>query len=406
MTIQKIYILTVPSADNTWIGIVHPNNSERVEVRKQQVVTVRHLVWLAIGTLCHLFFSLHAKKFPVCHVTQQHLVTHVMFDRHLIHNTGSLRFRHEKTCFRISIGRPHILKSTAPIVGDPQTPVLRVPGTVWVHIRCAGGVVNRHVFLLLGDLAMAAHKLHIVHIGIGRGHPLTAHGPGITGRGVDAKAIDQVPTAPAGLQDRLGGAHSGPSGAVFPEDQLGGNGVQADKGVPLPHPQGVAEQICSLGQIDSIAFIQSLLQGGGIIGNAIAIDSVISGIFPSLLRREITDLPEKLRFLRSRLPIHQCLPFRFALAQREVIPMEKGMEHILALFAPCHLTAVFSKQQLRHVTTPNIPQIDLSTTVILSRNPNGRASDIFHYAILPEQFLPVAVHHDISGGNVLEFHMA
>ena len=80
--------------------------------------------------------------------------------------------------------------------------------------------------------------------------------------------------------------------------------------------------------------------------------------------------------------------------------MEKGMEHILALFAPCHLTAVFSKQQLRHVTTPNISQIDLSTTVILSRNPNGRASDIFHYAILPEQFLPVAVHHDISGGNL------
>lgn len=94
-------------------------------------------------------------------------------------------------------------------------------------------------------------------------------------------------------------------------------------------------------------------------------------------RREITDLPEKLRFLRSRLPVHQCLPFRFALAQREVIPMEKGMEHILALFAPCHLTAVFSKQQLRHVTTPNIPQIDLSTTVILSRNPNGPGQRYF-----------------------------
>lgn len=145
---------------------------------------------------------------------------------------------------------------------------------------------------------MAAHKLHIVHIGIGRGHPLTAHGPGITGRGVDAKTIDQVPTAPAGLQNRLGGAHPGPSGAVFPEDQLGGNGVQADEGVPLPHPQGVAEQICSLGQIDSIAFIQSLLQGGGIIGNAIAIGSVISGIFQvscggrSQISRK-TQVPEK-----------------------------------------------------------------------------------------------------------------
>ena len=76
------------------------------------------------------------------------------------------------------------------------------------------------------------------------------------------------------------------------------------------------------------------------------------------------------------------------------------MEHILLLPAPCHLAAVLSKQQLRQCyDNSNISQIDLSTTVILEKL-NGRATaDIFHYAILPEQFLPVAVHHDISGGK-------
>ena len=34
------------------------------------------------------------------------------------------------------------------------------------------------------------------------------------------------------------------------------------------------------------------------------------------------------------------------------------------------------------------------------------AGDILQHTVLPEQLFPVAVHHDIGGGNVLELHMA
>lgn len=148
------------------------------------------------------------------------------------------------------------------------------------------------------------------------------------------------------------------------------------------------------------------MQSGCVICHTISQRAEVPHIAPGLLGRQVLDLPGEMGRLRKRLQLHQGFPFRLLLAQGQVISVEQAVEQVGARAALGHLAALPAQQELGDIAAPEVPQVDLGAAVVLAGNLDGRAGDILQHTVLPEQLFPVAVHHDIGGGNVLEFHMA
>ena len=214
--IAKNNILAIPNAKAYFFRHKSTDNTIHPYVYHLDILTARHLRHMAIYPFTAFFFKLKSINLPIGYIMKTGFGTHVVFQGHGIDASRCLRLTDIQSGSSIRTCRPDILKSTTPIVGHPQTPILVVPSKVPTGFHNGRGrrtdtAFTTPVRLLARSTrngfpqgAVTSYKLNIIQIRAFTRHPLTTHSTVVVCTGAYTYTIQDIITAFRRLYQRNG----------------------------------------------------------------------------------------------------------------------------------------------------------------------------------------------------------
>jgi hypothetical protein len=183
------------------------------------------------------------------------------------------------------VGAPDVGEGAAAAVRHPDAGILRVPAAVG-HRIAAAGLGRAQRLAVGGGRAAAAHDLDV---GDQRGRarpPQQRRGARVDAAGEQADARQDVVAALRASPDRRHRTDAGVARIVVGDDQLGQGRVQADQHGVGPQLQGVGDHVEADRQIEHAVGVDRLLQGGGVVGRAVALHAQRLDVGPVGHRRQ------------------------------------------------------------------------------------------------------------------------
>ena len=92
---------------------------------------------------------------------------------------------------------------------------------------------------------------------------------------------DDIVAALGRFQQRLGRADAGKAGRVVGQVDLGDGGMQADQHRVGLQPDGVVHDVAAAGDIEHLGGVDGVLDGGGVVGLAVALHAQACGYSPT-----------------------------------------------------------------------------------------------------------------------------
>jgi len=128
MYVQEFDVAPTPFPNGIRIDPVDTDHPEHVQVGKHHMAAGFQFHGLTLGTFAALFFELQVVHFPVRYLVEPDLVSDMVFNGHGVYASGCTGIRYVGPGPGAGVGSPDVFKGSAAAVGDPEAPVLGVPG--------------------------------------------------------------------------------------------------------------------------------------------------------------------------------------------------------------------------------------------------------------------------------------
>ena len=382
-----------------------------------------HLHVEAVGTFGAFLLELEAIDLPVGDVGHAHFAADVMLQGHAVDAARGLGLADVHTGRGIGIRRPDVLDGAATAVGDPEAPVLVVPGLVLAldidrggrgargageaaHVETtrAGGCV-RVDRDRLAQGAVAADEFDVIQVGLGAGLPFQADRAVVVSTGEDADAVEDVVAARVGFDHRDRAAEAAERGLALGQDELGGVGVQADELGLGTELEGAGQAVPARRDVDHLVFGDGFLEGLGIVGNAVTLGTVFLDADPGLhARKGAQVLGQRSGSLGDGVDFAFLADGRFRIGGSVGHAVGKMLDVVGLALAGNGLLAGFVVHGNRDVAAGNVLEVDQ-----VRRNPfdgdlDGRVGDILKEGFLDIDDVAGVVVAFIGDRHVLDMH--